>query len=67
VPGITGNVMSERRDAFIAREGRMPLSTDAKTEVLRKLQGQIYFKKTLSATNASLPGRSTPTLVCAAG
>ncbi|KAG0626930.1 hypothetical protein M758_2G162200 [Ceratodon purpureus] len=30
-----------------------PLSTDVKTEVLRKLQGRIYFEKTVTASTAS--------------
>ncbi|KAG0626931.1 hypothetical protein M758_2G162300 [Ceratodon purpureus] len=39
-----------------------PLSTDVKTEVLRKLQGRIYFEKTVIASNASGSPCPDPTL-----
>ncbi|KAG0588057.1 hypothetical protein KC19_2G212300 [Ceratodon purpureus] len=60
-------------DAAKSRELRMekktttnsiaPLSTDVKTEVLRKLQGRIYFEKTVIASNASGSPSRDPTLV----
>lgn len=64
--GITGNEMSERRDASImAKRGRMPVSGDEKTKLLRRLQGTIYFETTLSTSNMSLIRDSE--LVCASG
>jgi hypothetical protein len=40
----------------------MSFKTDEKSEVLRELQGRIYFEKSLSASCVSSPGKD---MVCA--
>jgi hypothetical protein len=49
--------------ASMARKGRLPSRTGEKSEVLCKLQGSIYFEKSLSASSASYHAKSS--LVCA--
>ncbi|KAG0627250.1 hypothetical protein M758_2G186100 [Ceratodon purpureus] len=48
--------------SFENQAGSRNVSTDVKTEVLRKLQGRIYFEKTIIASNASGSPSRDPTL-----
>jgi hypothetical protein len=50
--------------ARLARDVTSPLSTDDEAEVLRKLQGSIYFEKAVTASSAAGYLIRDPILVC---
>jgi hypothetical protein len=54
----------DARMARLARDVTSPLSTDDEAEVLRKLQGSIYFEKAVTASSAAGYLIRDPILVC---